>query len=300
MSSIKEITDRFDFKVNKCQYCNNIRILDTDNGKFVIKNNDSNNNELFKYLQTKNFHNFLNLYNYDEKYEVYPYIDEIKLNDEEKAIYIIYLISILHNKTTFYKEVDLDLIKEIYEDIQKKLRYLMNYYDNLVLVAEDKTYPSPSFYLLLRNSSVIFKCIDDSKYFIDKWYNTIKNKKTFRVTTIHNNLELEHLLKGDDSYLISWNKSTKASPIYDLLSFYKSVHNKVEFSSLFEIYNSKYPLTKEELYLLFSLMLVPTKLEFDNSEIINTKEVYELTNYLMKTIQMTSKYNPEKTYEQTN
>ena len=75
MSRLKDITDRFDFKVNKCQYCKNIRILDTDNGKFVIKNNDSNNSELFKYLQTKNFNNFLNLYNYDEKYEIYPYID---------------------------------------------------------------------------------------------------------------------------------------------------------------------------------------------------------------------------------
>ena len=37
MTNLKDITNNFDFKINKCKYCNNIRILDTNKGHFVIK-----------------------------------------------------------------------------------------------------------------------------------------------------------------------------------------------------------------------------------------------------------------------
>ena len=300
MNDIKDLVNNFNLKINKCKYCNNIRIVDTDKGKFVIKKNNHNNSELFRYLESKNFNNFLNIYDYNSNYEIYPYIDGINLTNEEKAIDIIYLISILHNRTTFYKNIELDTIKAIYEDINNKLSYLINYYDNLRMISEDSTYPSPSSYLLLRNISVIFRSIDNSKYFIDKWYNTIKDKKNFRVVTIHNYLELDHLIKSENTYLISWDKSCRASPIYDLLSLYKNTYDKVEFSSLFEMYNSKYPLSKEEIYLLFSLLLVPDKIDLSNKEIINTKEVYKLTNYLMSTIDFVSKYNPDSANEQTH
>ena len=300
MNNLKGITNNFDFKIKKCKYCNNIRIIDTDKGVFVAKKKNRNNNDLFKYLQTKNFTNFLNIYDSNDDYEIYPYIDEVDLTQEERAIDIIYLISILHNKTTFYKEVNLDKIKEIYEDINNKLIYLTNYYDNLRMIAEEQKYLSPSNYLLLRNISIIFRSIDDSKHFIDKWYELIKNKKNFRVVTIHNYLELNHLIKGDNTYLISWDRASKASPIYDLLSLYQNTYEKVEFSSLFETYNSKYPLMTEELYLLYSLLLVPKKLELSNNEIVNTKDVYRLTNYLIQTEEFISKYNPEKSNKQTD
>lgn len=300
MNDIKKLINSFNFKIKKCEYCNNIRIVDTDKGKFVVKKNEHNNSDLFRYLESKNFNNFLNIYDYNNDYEIYPYIDEINLTDEEKAIDIIYLISILHSRTTFYKNVELDTIKAIYEDINNKLIYLTNYYDNLRMVIEDSPYPSPSGYLLLRNISVIFISIDNSKRFIDKWYNTIKDKKNFRVVTIHNRLELDHLLKSNDTFLISWNKSCRASPIYDLLSLYKNTYDKVEFSILFEMYNSKIPLSQEEIYLLFSLLLVPSKIDLSNREVINTKEVYKFTNYLMSTIDFVSKYDPNRTNEQTH
>ena len=108
------------------------------------------------------------------------------------------------------------------------------------------------------------------------------------------------MIKGDNTYLISWDKSSKASPIYDLLSLYQNTYDKTDFSSLFEIYNSKYPLMKEELYLLYALLLVPKKLELSSNEIVNTKDVYRLTNYLIKTEEFISKYNSEKSNKQTD
>ena len=57
---------------------------------------------------------------------------------------------------------------------------------------------------------------------------------------------------------------------------------------------------KEELYLLYALLLVPKKLELSSNEIVNTKDVYRLTNYLIKTEEFISKYNSEKSNKQTD
>jgi len=295
MNSLKKIKDNFSFKVNKCSFNNNVRFINTDKGHFVIKKNKHNNAELFRYLETKNFHNFLELYDYSDEYEVYQYVNNVPVTTEEKALDIVNIITMLHNKTTFYKNSDIDKLQEIYEDINSKLRYLNHYYENIRIIIEEEKYTSPSGYLFLRNLSVIHRSIDESKYFIDKWYNLAKTKENFRVATIHNYLELSHLIKGNDTYLISWDKSCKASPIYDVLSLYKETYNKVDFSLLFELYNSKYPLYEEELYLLFSLLLVPSKIEFIEREIINTKDVYELNNYLISTINFISKYQSNDT-----
>lgn len=289
-----------DLKINKYSIFKNVKIIETNNGKYVIKKRNCNNDYLFQYLKTKNFNNFVNIYRYDDDYEMYPYINNIDLTDEEKALDIIYIITLLHNKTTSYKITDQDLLQRIYEDINSKLIYISNYYDNLRMIIEEELYPSPSNYLLLRNITIIYKSIDNSKYFIDKWYKISKEKKNYRVTTCHNNLELDHLIKDEGIYLISWNKSCKASPIYDILSLYKNVYEKVDFFSLFEIYNTKYPLFDEEIYLLFALLLVPDKIDLSSKEIINTKNVYDLTNYLMITDEFVSKYHTNKPNSQEN
>lgn len=295
MNNIKEIKDTFSFKINKCTYYKETRLLETDKGNFIIKKNKQNNKDLFRYLESKNFNNYLNLYDSSTDYEVYPYIENIEMTKEEKVLDIVYLISLLHNRTTFYKTTNIDLIQSLYEDVNKKILYFNNYYENIRSLIEEENYMSPSGYLFLRNMTVVFKSLDDSKMYIEKWYEIAKNKKNYRVSTIHNYLELDHLLKNDNSYLISWDKSCKASPIYDIISLYQESYEFVDFHSVFDLYISKYPLYEEELYLLFSLLLIPRKIEFNNREIINTKNVYELTNYLINTINFISKYNSKKT-----
>jgi len=299
MNNLKKIKTNFSFKINKCSYYKNTRFIDTDRGQFIVKKNNHNNIELFRYLETKNFNNYLDLYDYSEDYEIYPYIENIPLTIEEKAQDIVFLISVLHNKTTFYKTTDIDKLQAIYEDINNKLMYLDHYYENIRMIIEEDNYMSPSGYLFLRNLSIIFRSIDESKHFIDKWYNLAKTKNNFRVATIHNYLELDHLLKSDNTYLISWDKSCRASPIYDILSLYKETYEKLDFCSLFELYNSKYPLCEEELYLLFSLLLVPSKIDFTERELINTKNVYNLTNYLISTINFVSKYQSNNSNSKT-
>ena len=60
-----------------------------------------------------------------------------------------------------------------------------------------------------------------------------------RISLIHNNLELNHYIRGEDKdYLISWDNATFDSPVLDLVHLYKKEFFNVEFSSLFKIYNN--------------------------------------------------------------
>ena len=107
---------------------------------------------------------------------------------------LTHLISLLHNKTTFYREVDIDKNKEIYENILSRLEYLNNYYTDLITLIEKEVYMSPSSYLIARNINIIFESIYYSKDRIEDWYKKIENNKNERVVNIHNNINLDHVL----------------------------------------------------------------------------------------------------------
>ena len=97
--------------------------------------------------------------------------------------------------------------------------------------------------------------------------NIIEEKKRIRVVNIHNNLSLDHYLFDDKPYLISWDLSKKDIPIYDLITLYKRHYNELDFCDLFRVYESHYPLFKEEKSLLFCLLSIPDKLDFNDKEI---------------------------------
>lgn len=297
MNEIRNLVGKYDFKVKKYYNRGKTKIIDTDKGKFVFKKKSTpTKEELYNYLSAKKFNNYIKPYNQlEDDYEIYPYVDDLIKDTDDKALDIIYLISVLHNKTTFYKNFSLDEKNKIYEEHTKQLDYLTSYYDNIRWIIEQKNYPSPSNYLLLRNISLIYISIDSARYFLKQWYKLVKDKKTKRVSRIHGNLALNHLIESDNIYLISWDKSKIDIPVLDFYEFYKNDYLNINFIDLFSIYLSKYPLHEEEKYFLFFLMLTPEKLELNNSEIINTRYVYNLIDYLAKTNEFISKHDPKQT-----
>ena len=44
--------------------------------------------------------------------EIYPYIEDVYEPREQKAMDMVHLLSLLHSKTTFYGEVDIDKNKK--------------------------------------------------------------------------------------------------------------------------------------------------------------------------------------------
>ncbi|MBQ2873293.1 MAG: hypothetical protein IJE89_04780 [Bacilli bacterium] len=204
------------------------------------------------------------------------------------------LLTLLHSKTTMYKEIDLDNYKYIYENINKEIEDIYNYYNTVMDNIESSIYMSPSNYLISRNISFIYSAINYAKRSIDAWYKLIENKRKVRVVVNHNNLSLDHYLKEDKPYLISWESSIIDMPIYDLISLYNNHYLDFDFSDLLKIYLSKYPLTEEELILFLTIISIPKKIKYNNSEYKTVINIRRELDYIYKTSELVKEYNIKK------
>lgn len=301
MNNFEKIIDKYNLSLDQYEIKKNIKILKTKDKKLVLKKKQKNINNIYNYLLNRNFNYFLPMENYNEisdEYEIYRYIEEKNITQEDKAVDLMYIMSMLHIKTTSYKEVLLDDVKKIYEDTIKNIEYLNSYYHNMQDYIESKIYFSPAEYLLIRHMSDIYTALEFSYNNIEKWYK-IKSKLTKeRVVQLHNNLSLDHLLEDDNKYLISWNYSKKDIPIYDFINFYKSEFRNLEMNSLFDIYQSKYTYTEDEKLLFMSIITIPYKVELKKSNYENTQNVSQLVKYVIKTGLFISKENEK--YQKIN
>lgn len=295
MLKLNEELKKYELKPHRYEKRGKITCIDTTKGRFVIKNNNRNK-QILDYLESRNFRYFPKIFNdHSDEYEITEYIEDYNIPDEQKILDLIDLVSLLHNKTTHYKEIDIADYKQIYEDISNNIEYLYSYYTDLITLIETKVFMSPAEYLLARNISKIYGALAFSKSEIEKWYELVKNKKKDRVVVLHNNLDLSHFLRNDNSYLISWDKSKISNPIFDLYKLYKRHSNDFAFSEIFKRYEKNYPLLEEEKKLLFILITLPGKIEFDLTEYELTKKINQLIEQIYRTEALISPYYAKDT-----
>ena len=276
----------------------NVTIIDTGDNKLVIKKRTKDLNKLYKYLSSRAFNYYPKILYQTDNYDIYEYIDEVDISIEEKALDIIKILTLLHSKTTFYKDIDDDTYKEIYEEITNRVEYLANYYEDIITVIESEEYMSPSNYLFARNVTKVFQALNYCKYNIDKWYDIIKEKKRVRIVNIHNNLEMDHYLVSDRPTLISWNESKRDMPIYDLVNIYQKYYNKLDFFDLIKSYEQGYPLFSEEKILFFVLISIPPKITFDAREYEMCLRVKKFYDYLITSEKLVEDYQPKEESKQ--
>ncbi len=260
-----------------------VTIIDTQDGKYIYKEGKLNP-QILNYLKSRSFDympSFLNSNN--ETYQLTSYIENLDIPKEQKILDMIRLISLLHSKTTHYKEIDLDYYEKIYEDLNGNLNYLYIYYTDLITVIESKIFMSPSESLLATNITKIYDTISKNKERLDKWHTLIKEKRKERQVVLHNNLKLDHFLESDIPYLISWDKAKIGSPIFDLYKLYQSHALDFDFDSLLHEYEKTYPLLKEEKELLFVLISLPDIINFKNTEYINCQNISKMIDKIYKT-----------------
>lgn len=300
MTKVAEMIDKYELYAKCYTYQERVRILTLDQEKVVVKEKKKNKKALFDYLDSKDFPYVLKPTNLEanDNFEIYPFIEQKIENKEEKAVDMMYVMSLLHNKTSFYKDLVLDDIKAIYEEMNTRIEYLYYYYHDLQDMLERKVYMAPDEYLLMRNITLVYLALDYSKNTIDLWYEKIKDKKSVRYAQLHNGIETDHFLFGKNAYLISWDHARKDIPIYDFLHFFRKEYEDLDMTSLFNIYKHKYPFTEEERLLFFSLLAMPIKLELGNNTYNKYSEVYHFIIYLNRSREFLSKQDEH--YQKTN
>ncbi len=266
--------------MNKIKKIDNLKIVYKDDKKYCVKKCPNTLDKL-RYLRSKDFNNFIDI-RYIDGNEIREYIEEIDISDEDKLKELIHVISMLHTKTTFYRNFPLDEIKEFYERETEEIYNIKKYYDELCDKYDAYLFMPISMNLLVRNISFFLISLDNSKYFLDRWYKIMKDKQRQRVTFCHNNLKLSNFIVENNSYLINFDKSIIDSPVVDITSLFKNNYTKLDMSNIFNIYISKYQLLEEEKYLLYHKLCKIHKLNLSNNEILNMKEVSDKINYLKK------------------
>lgn len=262
----------------------NVTIIDSTSGSFVIKEaSNSKVRDAYQYLLSRNFDYFPKITLEERGTNVFEYIDEVETPKEQKALDMIDLVALLHNKTTYYKEITEDRYKEIYENLNNNILYAENYYNNLYNMYIEEEIPSPSHYLLMRNIYKIFAALLYSQEKLDDWYQNAKDDLKTRVAFIHNNLETDHFIRNNKEYLISWEKSRIDSPILDLITFYQKEYMNLNFETLFERYMKNYPLTDNEKKLLFIVLSIPPIIDMEGDQMKVIKEIRLKLDYIFKT-----------------
>ena len=274
--------------INKITIKNGAKIIDNN---YVIKKKKRDLSNTYNYLLSRSFDYFPEVVKEDNEKIYYRYINDLEEPKEQKVIDLVNLITLLHSKTTFYKEVDIDNYKYIYESINNSIDETLEHYNQLMDGIESEVYMAPSNYLIARNITIIYNALGYAKNNINSWYKMIENQRKVRVVTIHNNLRLEHYLKEDKPYLISWDKSKIDMPIFDLISLYQNNYLDFEFIDLLKIYLSKYPLTREEMTLFLTIISIPGKIPLNESEYQTVLSVRRILDYIYKSSEIVKIYD---------
>lgn len=296
MLEIKEVLKENNLHVTSYQKIGKAYLINTNQGKKIIKKD--NNKKIYEYLNSRSF-NYYPFSIFSNEYIIMDYIDEVKMPNEQKLSDMIKLLALLHNKTTYYKEVNEDYYKKIYEDILNNLNYLDSYYHDIINLIDSKVYMSPSEYLLANGISKIFSSLSFCYHELEQWYELVKQKKNERYVVIHNNLELNHFLRSDQPYLISWTKAKYDIPIIDFYKLYKKHGLEYDFNSLLKLYEKDYPLLNDEKKLLFILISIPyiDKINWSLKEYELCKKISHLLDYLYKTDAFISPYYSNNTID---
>ena len=249
---------------------------------------------IYRYLKSRNFDYLPTVVtNIDEDYIITRYEDNIDMPVEQKVNDMIDLLALLHSKTSFYKEVDNDEYKKIYEDLNNNVLYLYSFYSDMITVIESKVYMSPSQYLLARNITKIFYRLEQLKREIESWFDTVKDKKKIRNVVLHNNLDISHFIKNENSFFINWDKSKIDMPIFDLYKLYLK-NDGYDFTEVLKRYEDKYPLLNDERNLLLILIRFPDILEVGNSELQNTRFVKKVITNIDRSENILPNYSENK------
>lgn len=288
MYRVKPIIEKSNIKPIRYEKLKSVYIISTKDNKFVIKKRKDN--PIMDYLKSRNFDYYPKVINEDETYQLTEYIEEMNIPKEQKIFDLIDIVSLLHYKTTHFKEVDSTYYKALYEDVQNNIEYLENYYNDLITVIDSKEFMAPYEYVIARNIGKIYQALDFAKEQIELWYEQVKDETKGRVVVLHNNLELSHLIRNESSYLISWDKAKIDNPIFDLYKLYKKCGNEFDFATILNKYEEKYPLLDHERRFLFILMSMPDEIDFTKSTYKTTENISERIDLIYKAEAIISPY----------
>lgn len=165
-NEINKLLRNYGIKIYSYKKKKNYYIVATNKEKFVVSNN-FNNNYIFDYLSTRMF-NFYPEIVINDKYLVTKYIEDKIIPREQKINDLIDLMSLLHSKTSYYKNIT-DEYLIMYDELENNYNYLYEYYQKIIEDIDNSIFLSPSKYLIARNITLILDSLNLGRYYLERW-----------------------------------------------------------------------------------------------------------------------------------
>lgn len=255
-----------------------VKIVDNN----LVYKQEKNLIDIYNYLLSRDFKNFPELVKRENEKNIYKYVEDFSLDNNQLGIDIINIMSNLHNKTSYSKEIKQDTYTKIVESLDGYINYLNNYYEDILNKYEEIEIPSPSELLYMTNYKKINEVLIFLKEEIKQYNSLIINKNKARVSLIHGNINLNHIIVNKEKYLISWDQARFDSPIIDFINFYKNDWELLDFTEPLKIYLEKVKLSEDELKLLFINICIPDKIEIKGTELEKVNITRKLFDYIYK------------------
>lgn len=284
-NEINKLLKDYEIKIYSYKKKKDCYIVTTNKGRFVVSNN-FNNNYIFDYLSTRMF-NFYPEIIINDKYLVTKYIEDKIIPKEQKINDLTDLMSLLHSKTSYYKNIT-DEYLIMYDELKNNYNYLYEYYQNIINDIDNSIFLSPSKYLFARNITLILDSLNLGRYYLETWKEKISKLDKMRVSVINNDLSLSNYKRDDKPYIINWSKSKIDIPIFDL---YKLNSNEdIDIYEVLKRYEKKYQLKNGEKELLMVLLFMPNKIDVTGNEYNICKNIKREINRLIKVHKLNKKY----------
>ena len=268
------------FNPSKITISGKSKIIDTSEGKFVLKKKNKDIKSLYDYLNSRSFNSFPELVDeLDDEY-VYKALSEPSVPIEQKSTDMARLLANLHTKTAYFKDVSQDKIKEIYENIVSNILHIDSYYETLFNNLEIKDVLLPSELVLLEGRSKMKSLMEFLSNEAETWYKLVSDKTKERVVYCHNNLSIDHYINNS---FISWDNYTVDTPVLDLINLYHNDFGKYNYSNFLDKYLKLFDLLDEEKHLLFLMISFPIPLNMGSNEMNNTVNASKLFDYINET-----------------
>lgn len=268
------------FNPSKITISGKSKIIDTSEGKFVLKKKNKDIKSLYDYLNSRSFNSFPELVDeLDDEY-VYKALSEPSVPIEQKSTDMARLLANLHTKTAYFKDVSQDKIKEIYENIVSNISHIDSYYETLFNNLEIKDVLLPSEMVLLEGRSKMKSLMEFLTNEAETWYKLVSDKTKERVVYCHNNLSIDHYINNS---FISWDNYTVDTPVLDLINLYHNDFGKYNYSNFLDKYLKLFDLLDEEKHLLFLMISFPIPLNMGSNEMNNTVNASKLFDYINET-----------------
>lgn len=264
--------------IDKVEVLGNVIFAFSMGKKYFYKKIDYSKEELLQYFSEIDF---CYLPTYIHSSNSFLLCEAACLSFENKLVgeKLVFVLSTLHQKSLIIHSYQEDEKKRIYDSIFSTIDERMKYYLSLQDNIDEFEFPSPSYYLLVKNISKFYQLLHFSFSKLDEWYQNSGDE--YREAFLIDNVCFDNFcVTESSSYFFDYGVGKRGFLVYDFVSFFRKEYSRCSMNNLLSLYQEYFPLEKSEISLLYCLISIPDEISFTNHSYVDTISVRKVVDYV--------------------